>query len=483
MSRIASTVGIAIAALVFVGVLSLIPGQVQAADTVSVEYSTYPGVVKPGTEGYIQIKLTNLGAQPIYDLNLFQVKAESPLKVYDAHKELGSLYPGKVKYIVLKFEVPENAEPGYYVVEALVRAEYLNYTDSFRFDIPVEVREEPNVKLSVKPGEVESDSQVNLTLVVENRGGEIKDVRISWSSGSILPLTESSTIFIPSMKSGETKEEELRVKTTTPGTAVMIFNISYTDSTGNPVFETHTIALDVKSREESFLDVELKPEALEVGKDGRLAFTISNEGGKELRNILLSWNSNVLLPASSSSEFIDVLRPGESRTVSFDVFVDEKADPGYYSVPLTIKYDSSGVTKVTNRTFAVMLEGDIALTATLFRAESNKVFISIANTGNAPAKNVVAYASSAYGKAEVFIGDMDPGDEEIIEVDQMGVDTSKPYNITLKLEYRDVFDNQFVEEKEINVHHFRESFSATLAAGALLVLALIVAGFWIWRKR
>jgi hypothetical protein len=130
-----------------------------------------------------------------------------------------------------------------------------------------------------------------------------------------------------------------------------------------------------------------------------------------------------------------------------------------------------------------MLKGDISLTTTLFRAESNKVFISIANTGNAPAKNLVAYASSAYGKAEVFIGDMEPGDEEIIEVDQMGVDTSKPYNLTLRLEYRDVFDNQFAEEKEISVHHFRQSFPATLAAGAIVVLALVVVGVWLWKKR
>jgi hypothetical protein len=480
MSKVVSIINAVIVALVFVNIFSMISSQAQATDTVSVEYSIYPETIKPGTGGYIQIKLTNAGAQTIYDLYVFRIKAEDPLKIFDTHKKIGDLYPGMSKTIISRFEVSEKSKAGYYLVELILKSKY---GDSSRFDIPIEVREESNIKLSVTPEEVESNSQANLSLVIENRGGEIRDVRISWSSGSVLPLTESSTLFIPSMKSGEIKEAELRVKTTNPGTAVMLFNVTYTDPTGNSVFETHTIALDVKSREESFLNVELKPEALEVGKAGRLVFTVSNEGGKELRNILLSWNSNVLLPASSSSEFIDVLKPGESRIVAFDVFVDEKADPGYYSVPLMINYDSSGVTKVANRTFAVMLEGDISLTATLFRAESNKVFISIANTGNAPAKNLVAYASSTYGKAEVFIGDMDPGDEEIIEVDQLGVDTSKPYNLTLRLEYRDVFDNQFVEEKEINVHHFRESFSATLAAGALVVLALIVAGVWIWRKR
>jgi len=342
MSRIVSTVNIAIVILVFLSVLPLMSSQAEASDTVSVEYSTYPDVIKPGTKGYIQIKLTNLGTQPIYNLHVFRIKAENPLKIYDTHKEVGDLYPGMSKTIISRFEVPENSESGYYMVEVILRSKYSSNIDSFRFDIPIEVRGEAHIKLSVTPGEIESDSQVNLTLVVENRGGEIKDVRISWSGENILPFTESSTLYIPFMKSWEYREIEFRVKSTDPGTAVMMFNISYTDSTGNQVIETHTIALDVKSKEESFLKVALKPEALEIGKAGKLVFSISNEGGKELRNILLSWQSEVLLPASSSSEFMEVLKPRESRTVSFNVFVNENANPGYYSFPLTLKYDSSG---------------------------------------------------------------------------------------------------------------------------------------------
>ncbi len=479
MSRTVVTI---VVAFLLASAMLLTVTPVQASDTVFAEYSVHPEVVKPGTKGYIQIKLTNVGTQPVYDLYLFSVRADEPLKVYETNRELGSLYPGKVKYVILKFEVPGGADPGFYIVKVFVRAKLLNYTDSFEFDVPIEVKRETHVKLSVTPEEVQSDSTTNLTLVVGSVGGEMRDVRISWKSDKILPFAESSSIFVPSVEPGSPAEVKLQVKTTDPGTAVIVFNVSYTDPTGNTVSETRTIALKVKSREEPFLKITLEQEALEVGKPGKLTFTVTNEGGRELRNIFIDWQSNDILPASSSSEFIKLLEPGDSKMISFDVFVNENLKPGYYTIPLTVRFDSSGKTEVVNRTFAVMVRGDISLTTTLFRAESNKVFVSIANTGNAPAKNLVVYARSSYGRAEVFIGDLDPGDEEIVEVDQKGVDTTKPYNLTLKLEYRDVFGNKFVDEKVINVHHFREPFPTSTVVGASVVIVLVVAGVWLWRR-
>lgn len=151
------------------------------------------------------------------------------------------------------------------------------------------------------------------------------------------------------------------------------------------------------------MNATLKSKSLTIGKAGEIVFRLSNEGSEEVKNVLVSWKSDVLPPISSNSEFVKVLGPGESKTISFNVFVHEDAKPGYYSLPLAIKYDLPDGGEAVNRTFAVMVEGSITLTATLFRAEVEKVFISIANTGNAPVKNLVAYAISPYGKAEVFM--------------------------------------------------------------------------------
>jgi hypothetical protein len=454
----------------------------ETSDAISVEYTTYPEAIKPGTTGYIQLKMMNLGTQPIYNLYLFQVKADSPLKIYNKYRDLGSLYPETVKSIILKFEVPETAKSGFYAVEILLRAEYHNYTSSFRFDVPIEVKEEGFIRLNVTPTTIESDEISSITIVIQNAGSDVRDVRIFWIGDGIVPIGESSNLFIPYLKSGETKEVQLKVKAITLGTAILRFEFSYSDLAGNQMSESYVIGLEVESREEDYLRTAIHPEILETGKAGKLIFDISNEGNEELRNILLRWESEILLPTSSNTEFINSIGVGESRTISFDVFVDENAKPGYYPLAVNLKYDSSGNTVAVNRTFGIRVDGNVSIETTFFRADVDKVFVSIANTGNAPAENLVVYASSPYGRAEVFIGDMEPGDEEIIEVDQSGVDSSKPYNLSLKLVYRDVFNQKFVEENQIVVHHPKQSFPVLwLAVGAVLLVALS-AGVWLWRK-
>ncbi|AIY91104.1 COG1361 S-layer family protein [Geoglobus acetivorans] len=454
-----------------------------ASNPLTVEYSIIPSVVKPGVEGYIEIMLSNTGITPIKDIYVFRVDADEPLVIKDYRKDVGDLSPGTSRTLIVRFAVPETAEAGYYLVKVDLRMRAAGSSERYVFEIPVEVREESLVGLSISPEKIEANTPVNLTLRVENAAGEIRNLRISWSGDGLIPLSESSPLLIPSMTQGDTEEFSLRVKALKQGTAVLVFNITYSDVTGNVVREVRTLALDVAAKKESFLNVSLTPGVLEVGNGGKLTFNLAAEGTDELKNILFSWRSDAIMPSSSNSRFIDALQPGERKVVTFDVFVNENVQPGYYPVEVMVEYDYSGMNVKSEESFSVMVTGDISLTATLFRAENDKVFISVANTGNAPAKNLVVYASSKYGKGEVFIGDMAPGDEEIIEVDQKNADTSKPYNITLKLEYRDVFGERYSEIREVNVHHFRESFSSAYLLGGASLLVLALAVIWFIRKK
>jgi hypothetical protein len=455
----------------------------EISEKVSVEYATQPEVIKPGTAGYIQLKITNPSTETIGYLYLTRVEADSPVKVYDVNSKLGALYPGGVKSVILKFEVPETAEPGFYVVKVFLSANYIDYTSSLRFDIPLEVKGESFLRLSVAPATIEAEEIANVTLVIQNTGSDLRDLRIFWSGEGIVPIGNSSNMFIQHLKSGDRKEVPLSVRAGGSGTAVMKFEVSYLDSTGNQRSETYSLGMEVKSREEDYLRVALRPEVLETGRGGRLVFDISNEGSEELRNILLSWESDVLLPASSNSEFLKSVEAGESRRISFDVLVDENTKPGYYPLAVSLKYDSSGRKITANRTFGIKIAGDVSLVATIFRTEADRVFVSIANTGNAPAKNLVAIASSPYGRAEVFIGDLEAGDEEIVEVGQSGIENAEQYNLSLRLLYRDVFNQEFDEEKRIEVHHPNQRTPLLMLAGGAILFIAIASGIWFWRKR
>ncbi len=460
--------------------MSFITVSAGLSEKVYVEYSTQPEVIKPGTSGYILLKITNPSTEPISYLYLTRVEADAPLEVYDFSTRLGALYPGDVKQVLLRFRVSEDTVPGFYVVKIFLSANYISQSGSIRYDIPIEVTEEGFLQLSLLPAEIEAEKTENITLKIHNPSGELRDLRISWSGEGVVPVGSSSSIFIRRLGSGATLKVPLSVRAGSTGTAILKFSVTYHDSTGNQRSENHTLGIEVRSREEDYLRVALKPEALKTGRAGRLLFSLSNEGDEELRNVLLSWSSEVLFPASSSSEFFSSIGAGESRNIYFGVLVDENAEPGYYPLYVSLRYDSSGVEVRGNRTFGVEVTGKASLVATLFRAEAGKVFISIANTGNAPAKNLVVRASSPYGRAESFIGDLESGDEEIIEVAQRGA--GGRYNVSLTLTYRDVFGQEFEEEKQIEVHHPAGGVPLSKIAAAVLLI-LIALGAWFWRRR
>lgn len=75
---------------------------------------------------------------------------------------------------------------------------------------------------------------------------------------------------------------------------------------------------------------------------------------------------------------------------------------------------------------------------------------------------------------------MKPGDEEIIELDQQGVDTSRPHTVNLKMIYRDVFGEKITVDKEITVSVHEQSFPVVWVGIAVLLLLTAV---FFWRKR
>ncbi len=56
---------------------------VMASNPLVVDYSIVLSTVKPGVEGYMEIRLTNPGTTPVEDVYIFRVDAEEPVVVKD----------------------------------------------------------------------------------------------------------------------------------------------------------------------------------------------------------------------------------------------------------------------------------------------------------------------------------------------------------------------------------------------------------------
>jgi uncharacterized membrane protein len=468
--------------LIFAG-SSLVSGE----DVISAKYSIYPEIITPGSVGYIELTFTNSGSEVVEDLSIFFIKLEKGIVIQDSSEtySLGSLYPGKTKSIVLKFSIPETTLPGYYVVELSVKGSYLGYSSSYRYDIPIQVQRENFLKLKLIPEVVEAERISTVSLFVENTGkDDLREIYIEWDSKNVVPIGESAKFYLSSLKPGEQKELKLDIKAErNVKTALLNFSVKYMDSTGNPESDFYQIGLGVKSGKEDYLKISQTPALLNIGTEGSISIEIFNEGDEGLEDILLVWSGNGIIPVSSNIKYVGSLGPGERKSVLMDVFIDENIEPGYYPITIRAVYeDSSGTVHRSNHTIGVKIQGTVDLVVTIFRAEADKLFISIANTGNAAAKNLVVYARSPYGNTETFLGDMKPGDEEIIELDQQGMDTSKPHTINLKMIFRDVFGEKITVDKEITVSVHEQSFSVVWVGVGTAILLLLTAVLF-WRKR
>ncbi|MDD5416765.1 MAG: hypothetical protein PHU12_02190, partial [Candidatus Aenigmarchaeota archaeon] len=101
--------------------------------------------------------------------------------------------------------------------------------------------------------------------------------------------------------------------------------------------------------------------------------------------------------------------------------------------------------------------------------------ISIANRGTAPAEYLSVKARAGNLEKEYYIGSLDSGDYETINFPKSGIGK---YDLNLTLQYRDKFNNDYIEEKMIVV-------SPTIGMSPTLVivlLAVFVGVFWYYNK-
>jgi hypothetical protein len=199
---------------------------------------------------------------------------------------------------------------------------------------------------------------------------------------------------------------------------------------------------------------------LDAGAKRTFRVTVINNGGGVARESIVSLNAtHPITVLKSSSTSLGDMKPRESKTISYDVFVDSKAEPKAYIIPLRVSYlDRSGNLRVVEEKLGVRVMGapviDVSLDSVeeLVAGKSATATLRVVNKGFMDAKflSIDVEDTDQYsvvsGKS-TYIGNLGSDDFETEDIKiRIGDDVSGEISFKGRITYTQENNNQRTEE-------------------------------------
>lgn len=246
-------------------------------------------------------------------------------------------------------------------------------------------------------------------------------------------------------------------------------------------------------------NVRTSPAVVEPGQKALLLVTLENLADSSMKDIdvRFDFSSVPLAPFEEMGEQkMRRLNAASIADLMFNIIALPDADGGIYKLPVTIEYtDELGAFYSVNGTIAIMIGSepdlDITVDSTMLSKgkRTGEVVLKIVNKGLTDIKflNLELLESKDYkiiSSSVAYIGDVDSDDFETAEF-RIGARAANPL-LKVKLDYRDVNNNLFSEEADVELKIFS---GAELGTGkslfswliTLLVIAVII--YFAYKKR
>jgi hypothetical protein len=188
---------------------------------------------------------------------------------------------------------------------------------------------------------------------------------------------------------------------------------------------TKTVQIEVRGKEYAQI-VTIDKANIDIAKEETLDFIVTNTGTSPLKNMVVSWKDpdGVILPVySDNTKYIKYLDPGESVTISYKVMADVNANPGLYTLDITLTmedYDSNEQT--INTTAGVFVGGETDFDVSFSESDAGEISLSVANVGNNIAYSVKVSIPDqenyrVSGSSSTIVGNLEKGDYTIASFD------------------------------------------------------------------
>ncbi len=173
---------------------------------------------------------------------------------------------------------------------------------------------------------------------------------------AFLPTAGSSTIYVDSIAPGASKSITIEMKSKADLAQkpyVVTVNMEYEDSDANSFTETASVSVPIK--QEAKVDVSsisVMPEAVDVGNEANVMFSIYNVGKTKLYNVNVKFQADSV---TGGDTFLGNLEPGATGNV--DVYLSAQAvtmDDGTVKILITYE-DEEGKESVLEKTMTLFV--------------------------------------------------------------------------------------------------------------------------------
>ena len=300
---------------------AITPSIALAANTydLQVTLTTNPTIVNPGTNGYIELSLTNTGTQNIQDIEItassWDPKVVIPQGSWDV--SVGDLDSGDSTTALYEFKVSSTASP------ALCQVIFgITYSGGYETRQTAIIKvEDANVLdvASVTPTSIDIGKATTLVFNITNNGGaSVENVLFTWEDPKdlILPIGADNRIIIPSIAVENYTKIPITIMASSsiaPGVYPLAITMEFYDRTGTKQTVASTVGLQISGT--TSFDI-----VLQSSTSGSTTFAVVNTGANVASSVIVSIPQQMSYVATGvSSASLGNLNAGDYTLATFQL--------------------------------------------------------------------------------------------------------------------------------------------------------------------
>ncbi|MEA2051484.1 MAG: CARDB domain-containing protein [Euryarchaeota archaeon] len=295
----------------------------------------------------------------------------------------------------------------------------------------------------VSPTELSPGDIKEITLTVKNQGGrDARHITMNFQNSDHISLIGSSTVYISSINAWCSKEIPITIKADdelTNGAYAILILVTFSECYHNasvgyvttPMPSTNiTIVFYVEGTTTlGVADISTDPPELrEESENNNITVLIENSGSAKARSVSLRMDPSspfVEAYSGSTSGFTEEIEARSSHSFVFALDIEDGAEEGSYTIPLTIEYIGEDAHKFPLKKSITLkispqadfLVGEITTEpAVITRGKTFRMNVPVKNNGNKDAKSVkVILKTKSYftGAKTDYLGEIEVGSAKI----------------------------------------------------------------------
>jgi len=403
-------------------------------------YTLIPGEIYPGTIGYAQLMITNVGdatAGAVTTHYNYNVGGESVDSV-------GDIAAGSSARVLVPFQIHQQggtiqvlSVDVYYVSSSNTGQSSLKSSISIPLLVsqysPLEVR-----TLSKDHGTISAGEDIVFTLGISNTGGVMNNLIISMPENSSFSIMGNSQLNVGNVPADSNVTTYLSLSSSSDsktGSYSVPVVFSYQDASSIPHNQTLMIGpLSVLDSTSQYRISLVPMQQVEIGSDVPFNLTITNTGSSPISGIVVINSTSIFTPIGMQKVYFDMVPPGASVSQEVNIGVSSSAGSGFYTIPLTLTTSNGNPAAFQA---GVMVSATPEITVSL-DSSSGTPQVTVANTGNSQIRSVYVSVTpeGSQTSTESFVGTLNVDDFASVS---LGTGTFR--SVSVRIRFRDS-DNQ-----------------------------------------